>query len=134
MASALPTLTDEERDTLHSLVVVDPGNPGGCWGWLGTTDSKGYARVWLHGRHLVVCRLMYREIFNCDPITKVMHHGCGAGRYACVNPHHLSPIDRVRNAQMKNDFDQFEWESRAFLADVRAEARARKSDAGPAGA
>lgn len=74
-----------------------------CWGWLGTTDPKGYGRVMHGGRHVRAHRLSWEV--NRGPIPAGMQvlHSCD--NPPCCNPAHLflgTNADNVRDREIKS--------------------------------
>lgn len=69
-------------------VIPEPNS--GCWLWTGYTDSRGYGRIWLGGRHSVstgVHRLSLKLSGVLVPNELMVLHRCDVP--CCVNPEHL---------------------------------------------
>ena len=67
----------------------------GCWVWMGTISSHGYARIWIGYKSLYVHRLSY-EIHKGE-IGKnlTIDHLCRVR--CCVNPEHLEAVSNKEN-------------------------------------
>jgi len=60
--------------------------PGGCWIWIGSTNSKGYGRFRV-GRKIVKAHRWAFEQHHGRPPDGMVLHTCD--RPACVRPSHL---------------------------------------------
>lgn len=68
----------------------------GCWLWQGHRDRKGYARIWMNGRHQSAHRVTYELLVGEIPEGLEIDHLCRVT--SCVNPGHLEH-DRRRRAR-----------------------------------
>lgn len=80
----------------------------GCWNWMGSINSKGYAYLWVpdepgkkspnRGRTLQAYKLGW--IWKNGPILRGMdlHHKCDNPR--CVNPDHLELLTRAEHQRI----------------------------------
>jgi len=76
-----PTL--EER--LLALSIPEPNS--GCLLWLGKVSKKGYAVIWLEGRHRVANRAAFEVWKGPIPAGKMVCHHCDIP--SCIEPNHL---------------------------------------------
>lgn len=65
---------------------VDRSDPGGCWGWTGSVDSKNYGRVKSGGKAHKAHRIAYAIAFG-DPGDLFVCHRCD--NPICVRADHL---------------------------------------------
>ena len=65
-----------------------PNSVTSCWGWIGSTDKDGYARIYRNGKLKRVHRLMFKEFGgHFTPTRRMVLHKCN--NTSCVNPDHL---------------------------------------------
>lgn len=70
--------------------------PNGCWLWEGLKNPRGYGRITVGKRHLMVHRLI-ATIFHGPLLnTQMACHSCNNA--ACINPKHLAIGDGFDNA------------------------------------
>ena len=71
----------------------------GCWRWPGATNGRGYGRVTVDGRPLLVHRIAH-ELF-VGPIPEGLHvdhvHARGCRHRDCANPAHLEAVTVAEN-------------------------------------
>lgn len=74
----------------------------GCWLWRGALDANGYGHLG-HKGHSETLAHRYMYAVNVGPITAdlTLHHACH--NRACINPQHLSPVDRTIHAELTRD-------------------------------
>jgi hypothetical protein len=73
-----------------------------CWLWMASTDSDGYGRFWMEGKHNQAHRVAVR-LDGRDPEGKVVRHTCDVPH--CVNPAHLrlgTHADNVADRQRRD--------------------------------
>ena len=77
----------------------------GCWVWMGSLDTSGYAKAKIKGRTTVLHRYVWDK-FNPDrPLTgydDTIDHTCDRHR-ACLNPDHMEPVTRSTNSTRANE-------------------------------
>lgn len=78
--------------------LLRPEDPAGCWSWDGThNNNKGRAQVWVHGRYLLVYRVLWVAANHGETPEQLDHVVCAD--YGCVNPSHLRPATNAENGQ-----------------------------------
>lgn len=75
--------------------------PSGCWMWLSTINTTGYALMKVEGRHRVAHRVVYEHMVGPIPDGLVLDHLCMVK--ACVNPAHLEPVTQAENVRRCNE-------------------------------
>lgn len=62
-----------------------------CLKWPYGRDGKGYGRLSIDGKNIIVSRMVCREVLGEPPTPKhEAAHSCGNGHLACVAKRHLS--------------------------------------------
>ena len=74
----------------------------GCWLWIGSTNNRGYGKIYLDGKLQLAHRAAY-NLFKGDIAAEmVICHICDVK--CCVNPYHLyqgSQRDNVRDSKAR---------------------------------
>lgn len=71
---------------------------GGCWVFLGATQTRGYGSVAIGGgRSGLAHRVAYEALVGPIPAGLTLDHLCEVKR--CVNPTHLEPVTRAENVR-----------------------------------
>ena len=83
-----------EKTASRFLSKVKKGESG-CWLWTSTLNNKGYARLFVNRRPILMHRWAY--IFYKGPIPEGLEldHLCRVPH--CVNPDHLEPVTHREN-------------------------------------
>lgn len=66
---------------------VSVGHDGGCWGWIGATDSFGYGQIHREGRVQTAHRVVWQLVNGPIPNKMCVLHRCD--NPPCTNPDHL---------------------------------------------
>jgi hypothetical protein len=66
---------------------VSVGHPGGCWGWIGSTDSGGYGQLQHNGKLQPAHRVAWMLVNGPLPEGLWVLHRCD--NPPCTNPDHL---------------------------------------------
>ena len=83
-----------------------PDEGCGCWLWIGSLDSSGYASVKMHGKVVIVHRYTYEKlvgpiILEGDDDPTLDHLNCCSR--ACVRPDHMQIVSRSENSRRANE-------------------------------
>lgn len=74
----------------------------GCWRWLGSCDTSGYAKFKLRGKTIQVHRYAFESLARPIPDGLTIDHlNCTLRR--CVNPAHFELVTIEENARRAND-------------------------------
>lgn len=68
---------------------------GRCWVWQGTTNGKGYGKIYVGDRDVYVHRFSYEQHQGPIPAGLVIDHLCR--NRACIRPSHLEPKTALAN-------------------------------------
>ena len=75
-----------------------------CLIWPFSTVGRGYARVSIGGKMILVTRILCEEKYGPPPSeTHQAAHNCGNGHLGCVNPNHLrwaTPAENGKDTRM----------------------------------
>ena len=78
--------------------LVEIGEPGQCWNWLGNTNKKtGYGKKQWLGESWLAHRWVWTMLFGSIPSDMTINHICSNRR--CVNPHHLEVVSHTENCR-----------------------------------
>lgn len=66
-----------------------------CWLWTSTLNNKGYARLGMYKRLVLVHRWTYILFKGVIPANLELDHLCRNPR--CINPNHLEPVTHQEN-------------------------------------
>jgi len=61
-----------------------------CWIWNGPVSEKGYGRIQIDGRKVLVHRFVYEKLKRPLMSIEGLHHKCKIKR--CINPNHVEPF------------------------------------------
>ena len=88
---------DSPQRDLHPIGYVLAEN--GCWLWVGTKNSGGYAMTWHPTRKCPVYshRHLYEAAIGPIPEGMQLDHLCR--RRDCVNPAHMEPVTPAENTR-----------------------------------
>lgn len=75
------------------------GTHAECWTWIGSTDKRGYGRLWANGSHWKAHRLAYTLLTGTIPDGLELHHTCR--NPSCVNPDHLEPVTHAEHMRLR---------------------------------
>lgn len=83
--------------SVHDRLLVRRTIVNGCWVWSGSLNSKGYGRITVDKRRLLVHRVAWVELRGELPDGVGVLHTCD--NPPCFNPEHLFLGDGVANMQ-----------------------------------
>ena len=91
-----PEEYERRLNFFHSVVLTCVDDE--CLIWPFDRNSKGYGRITIDGKRVLVSREVCRRVSG-NPVSESMHaaHSCGNGSGGCVNPKHLSWKTRSQN-------------------------------------
>lgn len=72
-----------------------PEPNSGCWLWIGSVDTWGYAQFNLDGKRVSAHRWSYEHYVGAIPDGLQIDHLCRV--QCCVNPDHLEPVTAQEN-------------------------------------
>lgn len=67
----------------------------GCWAWIASVNSNGYAQISWQGSPKGAHRVAYEALVGVVPSGLQLDHLCRIR--SCVNPAHLEPVTGVEN-------------------------------------
>lgn len=88
--AAIPLTTEE----IEAWTIPVP--EAGCWIWVRGTDSCGYGKTYVHGKHVGAHRASYEAFKGAIPDGLEVLHSCDTP--ACCNPDHLSVGTHQQNS------------------------------------
>jgi len=92
----------------------------GCWVWLGSCDTSGYAKFKLRGKTLILHRYSYERLVGDIPDGMTIDHlNCTLRR--CINPAHFELVTALDNTRRAN---ATRWHDVKFERDGSTVARA----------
>ncbi len=77
----------------QDLILPEPNT--GCWLWIGSTNTRGYGRIYVNGKTRPAHRLCYELLRGSIPPGLHLDHLCRVP--CCVNPAHLEPVTCAEN-------------------------------------
>ena len=78
--------------------LVQIGEPGECWEWLGNINKKtGYGKKQWFGETWLAHRWVWTMLFGRIKTNMTINHKCG--NRGCVNPHHLEVVSQAENCR-----------------------------------
>lgn len=80
-------------ERLESRFMPEPNS--GCWLWMASLDTHGYAQIMIDRRCRLVHRMIYEIVKGHIPLGLTLDHKCRMR--LCVNPAHLEPVTRRVN-------------------------------------
>lgn len=87
-----PSTTPEERFERYTI----PEPNSGCILWIGTSNPKGYGRMWVEGKRMYPHRYAWERDKGAIPKGLVIDHLCHTP--PCVNVEHLRVANKSENA------------------------------------
>lgn len=75
--------------------IEDQGFATPCWIWQRCRDRHGYGKTYSKGAVRLAHRVLYERLVGPIPKHMQLDHLCR--NRACVNPHHLEPVDNSEN-------------------------------------
>ena len=78
---------------LERFIQVEPNT--GCWLWIGSCSTNGYAIKKINRRNYTVHRLTWEDKNGPIPAKMELDHLCRVRN--CVNPSHLEPVTHLEN-------------------------------------
>lgn len=76
---------------------VNKAGENECWHWTGKRNKKGYGRIKISGRFVMVHRYSWELVHPAIPEGKEIDHRCHTPN--CVNPKHLRVVTRKQNME-----------------------------------
>lgn len=97
-----PLGTTRPSDIERFWSKVDTSSLSGCWPWLASLTTSGYASFSVRGRMTSASRFVYRAVVGPIPDGMLVCHRCD--NPPCVRPDHLfigTQVDNMRDMQAK---------------------------------
>lgn len=81
----------------HALAYIIPEPNSGCWLWLGTLNTDGYAAFEFKGRGYRAHQVLYDEKFGAPAPGLERDHLCRTR--CCSNPDHIEAVTHLENVR-----------------------------------
>jgi hypothetical protein len=80
-------------ERIEQKIMTEPNS--GCWLWIGSVGSHGYAQIGVESGTTIVHRILYEKAYGAIPKGLECDHLCRVR--CCVNPDHIELVTRREN-------------------------------------